>query len=59
MKAWLYRLRLKYVTWLYREVPDDVCCCGDDMNAPHWENHSPKSMQSWAIQCHLERRPWM
>lgn len=54
MRIFLYKIKLKYLNWKYREVPDDVCCCGGDMIHSFWENHSPKSMRAWAIECDLK-----
>lgn len=49
MRGFIYKLRLAYWNWVYRDIPDDCCCCGSSMDH-YFDNHSPKSMRAWAIE---------
>jgi hypothetical protein len=50
----LLKLKAWFIRFKYRDIPDDVCCCGDDMknhSSPFLCGHTPKSMRVWAIEC--------
>lgn len=57
LKKWANKIYLRYLNWLYREIPDDTCCCGCGMYCnPFDDGHISFSMRNYAIRQHIENK---